>query len=238
MFRRLLLLSPLFVLMLSQRAAAQITDASSAVKSEVEKPSRDIVMLQLTYEGWSKDNDTVKTGGIGRGVNAYINYDFPIKKSNFSFSAGIGIGVSSVYLDNQQLQLTDTGTAGARARFVPETTDYKKYKVTTGYVEAPFELRYFGNKDNRNKGFKAAIGLRAGLLVGAKAKANTTVDGNKVVEKINTRRYFEKWRISATARVGWGNFSLFGSYNLNNVFKEGSGPAITPYSIGLAISGL
>ncbi len=238
MYRRLLLLSPLFLLFLNQRASAQMTGAGSTVKSEVEKPSRDIVMLQLTYEGWSKDKDSVKTGGLGRGVNAYINYDFPIKKSNFSFSAGIGIGVSNVYLKDQQVGVLDTGTAGQRIVFRPETTDYKKYKITTSYLEAPFELRYFGNKDNRNKGFKAAIGLRAGLLVGAKAKANTSVDGNKVVEKINTRRYFEKWRFSATARIGWGNFSLFGSYNLNHLFKDGSGPEITPYSVGICISGL
>ncbi len=225
-------------MLMSQYTSAQVSSATSSVKSEIQKPSRDIVMVQLTYEGWSKNNDSIKTGGVGRGINAYINYDFPIKKSNFSFSAGIGVGVSSVYLDNQQVTLTDTGTAGSRIAFVPESKDYKKYKITTSYVEAPFELRYFGNRDNRNKGFKAAIGLRAGLLVGAKAKGNTSVDGNKVVEKLNTRRYFEKWRFSATARVGWGNFSLFGSYNLNNVFKDGEGPVATPYSVGLCISGL
>jgi hypothetical protein len=238
MFRRLLLLSSLLILLLRQYASAQVADAATAVKSEVEKPSRDIVMLQFTYDGWSKDDDTIKTKGFGRGFNAYLNYDFPIKKSNFSFSAGIGIGTSNIFLDDQEVRLTDTGVAASRIAFVPEGTNYKKYKITTAYVEAPFELRYFGNKENRNKGFKAAIGLRAGMLVGAKAKGNTSVDGNKVVEKLNTRRYFEKWRVSATVRIGWGNFSLFGAYNLNNVFKDGEGPKATPYSIGLAISGL
>lgn len=195
-------------------------------------------MVQLTYENWASNSDSVRTGGLGRGFNAYLCYDFPIKKSNFSFAAGIGIGTANVYLDNQQVQLTDTGTLGSRVRFVNETTDYKKYKITTAYIEAPFELRYFGNKENRNKGFKAAIGLRAGLLVGGKAKSSRTVDGTKVVEKINTRRYMEKWRFSATARIGWGNFSIFGSYNLNNLYKDGSGPELTPYSVGICLTGL
>lgn len=233
------MLTPIFLLLVCQRTTAQTMNGSAgAVKSEVEKPSRDIVMIQLTYDGWIKNNDTIKTGGFGRGVNAYINYDFPIKKSNFSFSAGIGIGVSNVFLKDQEVRLTDTGVAASRITFVPEATDYKKYKITTAYVEAPFELRYFGNKENRNKGFKAAVGMRAGLLVGAKAKANTSVDGNKVVEKTNTRRYFEKWRFGATARIGWGNLSLFGAYNFNHLFKDGSGPEVTPYSVGIAISGL
>ena len=131
-----------------------------------------------------------------------------------------------------------TGAAGAAVRFEPETRDYSKYKITTAYLEAPFELRYFENRDNRNKGFKAAIGLRAGLLVGAHTKGVVKVDGSKVAEKINTRRYLEKWRFSATARIGWGNFSLFGSYNLNALFAQGSGPDVTPYSMGLCITGL
>ena len=195
-------------------------------------------MLQFTYEGWANKPDSVKTGGIGRGFNGYLCYDFPIQKSNFSFAAGVGVGSANIYLDDQQLRLTDTGARGEMVGFMNETTDYKKYKINTTYLEAPFELRYFGNRDNRNKGFKAAIGLRAGILVGAHTKSVRTVDGNKVVEKINTKRYLDKYRFSATARAGWGNFTLFGSYNLNSLYKEGSGPDIAPYSIGLCITGL
>ena len=239
MYQRLSLLA-LCLLFLSFGATAQETPATpgTAAEKALAKPSRDFVMLQFTYDGWNNKPDSVKTKGFGRGFNAYVLYDFPIKKSNFSFAAGIGIGTSNIYLDNQQLALTDTGTLGNQVRFVDETKDYKKYKITTAYVEAPFELRYFGNKENRNKGFKAAIGIRAGLLVGAHAKGNTSVEGDKVVEKTNTRRYLEKWRFSGTVRLGWGNFSVFGSYNFNNVFKENSGPQVTPYSIGIAITGL
>lgn len=195
-------------------------------------------MLQFTYEGWTNVPDSVNTVGFGRGFNGYLCYDFPIQKSNFSFAAGIGVGTSNIYLDNQQLRLTDTGAAGAQVTFTPETADYKKYKITTAYLEAPFELRYFSNRENRNKGFKAAIGLRAGTLVGAHVKGNLSVDGNKVVEKTNTKRYLEKWRFAATARIGYGNVTLFGSYNINTLFKEGSGPDITPYSVGICLTGL
>ena len=217
---------------------AQKTTEAAAAPSEITKPSRDFIMLQFTYEGWANKPDSIKTGGIGRGFNGYLCYDFPIQKSNFSFAAGVGVGTSNIYFDDQQLRLTDTGSRGAQVAFLPETTDYKKYKITTAYLEAPFELRYFGNRENRNKGFKAAIGMRVGTLVGAHVKDVRTVDGTKVVEKINTKRYLDKWRFSATARIGYGNFTLFGSYNLNTLFKEGSGPDIVPYSIGLCITGL
>jgi len=216
---------------------AQDVVSSDIKPTGIKKPSRDIIMIQITYDNWLNKPDSVSLTGFGRGTNFYICYDFPISKSNFSFAAGIGIGTSTLYLKDQQLVLTDTGAA-AQALFLPESKDYKKFKFSSTFLEAPFELRYFGNKDNRNVGFKAAIGLRVGTLLGVHTKARYTVDGSKVIEKENTKRFFENWRYAATVRVGWGNFSVMGAYNLGGVFKEGKGPDVTPYSIGLCITGL
>ncbi|MEJ0104210.1 MAG: hypothetical protein WDO19_17320 [Bacteroidota bacterium] len=38
----------------------------------------------------------------------------------------------------------------------------------------------------------------------------------------------------------WGMdiFTLFGSYQVGSLFKEGLGPDVRPYSIGLTLSGL
>jgi hypothetical protein len=216
--------------------SAQDVEKSTTTSSAIQKASRDFVMLQFTYEGWRKP-DSVRTTGFGRGFNGYICYDFPLGKSSFSFAAGIGIGTSNIYLNNQELYLEDTGSA-SRAHFIAERQDYKKFKLTTAYLEAPFEIRYFGNKDNRNKGFKTAIGLRVGTLLGAHTKGNRTLEGAKMKDKLGTKRFMETWRFAATARIGWGNFTIVGTYNLNNLFKVGLGPEITPYSIGLCISGL
>lgn len=212
--------------------AQEVEKGNKKTNAKIEKPARDFVMLQFTYEGWDKP-DSISTKGLSRGFNGYICYDFPIKKSHFSFAAGLGIGVSNIYLNNQEIFLD---SATSQATFIPETRDYKKYKLTTAYLEAPFELRYFGNKENRNRGFKAAIGLRAGTLVGAHTKGKLA--STKVSEKSNSKQYLETWRVSATMRLGWGNFSLLGTYNLNKLYKENNGPVITPYSIGLCITGL
>lgn len=236
MQKHLTLLVLLLALGSASFAQSAATDADNT--SETAKPARDNFMIQFTYEGWSKVPDSVKVGGLGRGFNAYLMYDFPIKKSNFSFAAGIGVGTSNIYFKDQQLTLTDTGTQGAVAHFEPESKDYKKFKLTTAYLEAPFELRYFGNKVNRNKGFKAAIGLRVGTLVGAHTKDRINVDGTKVIEKVNTKRFLDNWRYAGTLRLGYGNFSVFGSYNINSLFKENAGPPVVPYSVGLCITGL
>ena len=66
-------------------------------------PSRDYVMIQIGYDTWNSAPDSINITGIGRAFNAYICYDFPIQKSNFSFAAGLGIGTSNIYLKNHLL---------------------------------------------------------------------------------------------------------------------------------------
>jgi len=56
--------------------------------------------------------------------------------------------------------------------------------------------------------------------------------------KENSKSYFNTTRLAATARVGYGNFSLFGAYSLTGIFKDGIAPDIKGMQIGLAFSGL
>lgn len=205
-------------------------------KNTYSMPSRDYVMLQLGYEGWAGKPDSIKTGGIGRSFNGYICYDFPILKSNFSFAAGVGVSVNNIYFKNQIVNFADTST---QVLFQPEPVDYKKYKLTTTYLEAPFEFRYFSNKNNRNEGFKAAIGMKVGTLTGAHTKGKRTLENKPYTEKATSKRYFDNMRYAATLRLGYGNFSVYGQYSLSNLFKLNQGPDnIRTYQLGICITGL
>lgn len=203
------------------------------------KTARDFLMLQFAYNNWIQKPDSVHTKTFGYAFNSYFCYDFPIKKTKLSFAAGLGVHVSVVYLNQQALIDTDTVSAlNTQARFIADTNHFKRYKFVTTYLSAPFELRYYSNIQNRNKGFKAAAGLEIGTLLGAHTKALTSIDGTNVKFKTDTKRYVSPWDFAAIARIGWGNFTLYGSYNLTNVFKDNAGPPITPMSIGLSLSGL
>ncbi len=57
-------------------------------------------------------------------------------------------------------------------------------------------------------------------------------------KKKKSKRYFNGTRLSVTGRVGFGSLSLFTSYQVNAFIKEGFGPDVRPYSIGITISGL
>ncbi len=212
---------------------------SDAVKPGIiRKPARDFFMLQVGYNNWINKPDSVKTKKVGYVFNAFLCYDFPLKKSKFSFATGLGINTSVVYLDHQRLDNNDTGARGTAAHIVADTANTKRYKFNTTYLQAPFELRYYSNTANRNRGFKAAIGVQVGAFLGAHTKELTSAGGTTIKLKENTKRYISPWNFAATARVGMGNVSLFASYNITNVFKEASGPTLTPFSAGISISGL
>jgi len=61
---------------------------------------------------------------------------------------------------------------------------------------------------------------------------------NDYVMKESSKRFFNKNRLSGMVRVGYGHISLFGSYQFTQLFKDGAGPIVRPYTIGLNFSGL
>lgn len=210
--------------------------AQSEADAAYSKPSRDYFMFQLGYDGWAGAPDSVNVGGLSRSLNMYLCYDFPIKASNFSFAAGVGLASSNMFFKDQQVIIGDTNT---QIQFVDDNDVFKRFKLSMNYVEAPLELRYFSNKLNRNKGFKAAIGMKVGALLNSHVKGVRDFNNKPIREKESTRRFIETYRVGGTLRLGYGNFSVYGQYGLNGLFRVGNGPQdIFPYSVGICISGL
>lgn len=203
--------------------------------------SRDLIMLQLHYDDWAQKPDSINMKGLNRGFSAYIMMDFPFKKAaQFSFAAGIGVGTYNYYFSNQRLILNEGNqTVIFRNLYEPESTNYKKIKFNTAYLEAPLELRFFGDPYNRNRGFKFALGMKVGYLLSVHTKERVIVGDVTLTQKFGGLKvYNPTWTFSPTVRIGWGNFSVFGQYSLSQQFTSGLGPEVYPFSIGLTISGL
>ena len=205
--------------------------------------SNDHFMVQLGYNMWDGAPDSINTKGLPRTVNVYFLFDFPFK-SNPKLSAAIGAGIATdhMYFDKMYVGIKDN-TENLQFRDLSDTTHFKKYKLSTTYLEAPVELRFSSNPDDNRRSIKAAVGVKVGTLLSAMVKGKNLEDRNEnsVLEytsKEKSKRFFESPRISGTARVGIGAFTLFGSYSFTTLFKEGTAPAIRPISVGLTLSGL
>ena len=120
---------------------------------------------------------------------------------------------------------------------------FKKYKIATAFLEVPLEFRYLSKPTEPNKSFKVALGGRIGALVNVHTKGKTLQDKNdrtinEYLEKENSKRFINGTRFMATARVGYGIFSVFGAYQINSILKDAAGPAMHLYQVGLTLSGL
>ena len=205
----------------------------------------DHIMLQVSYDRWMGVPDSIKNHmtGLPRGANFYVMLDKVFKAApQFSVAFGVGVGTSSIYFKNYSV---DVKSNNAKLPFtnLDNLDHFKKYKLATTYLEIPLEIRYTFDPVNERKSIKAAIGFKVGTIINAHTKGKTLLDKddktlNSYTAKETSSRFLNSTRFAATARVGYGNFSIFGSYQLNNVFKDGVAPPVKLLQIGLCISGL
>lgn len=217
------------------------------VTGKLNSPAKanDHFMVQFSSDNWLDAPDSIqsKTKSISRGVNVYVMYDKSFKENpKFSIAFGIGIGTSNIYFDKMTVNINGS-TPQLSFNNLDTSFRFNKFKVSTAYAEIPLEFRYFSNPNNPNKSFKVALGAKIGTLINAHTKGKTLLNAsgttiNQFTQKVTAKGYFNTTRIAATARVGYGNFSVFGSYNLTTMFKDNVAANIKLLQLGICFSGL
>jgi Outer membrane protein beta-barrel domain len=241
------------VLLIAANASAQTAKTDSTKKkkdwSKVHLTNRanDHFMVQLGYDGWAPIPDTIHLKGFSHSVNVYIMMDFPFKTDpRFSAGLGLGIGSSNIKFDKQQPNIIATSATLPFPDLSSTTTNlnhFKKFKLVSTYLEVPVELRFVGDPENSDRSWKAAVGIKAGLLLNVHTRGKTLLNAagttiNNYTEKESSKFYFNGSRLAGTARIGYGHVSLFGQYQITSFIKDQRGPSIHPYSIGITFSGL
>jgi hypothetical protein len=249
MMKKILLAS----LLLSTVYLAQAQDNASTKKKtdwsklDLSNRANDHFMIQFGYDGWVNAPDSANPSGFNRHFNMYFMLDKPFKTDpRFSLGFGLGAGSSNIYFKNTIIGMQSNSSTLAFTD-VSGSNHYKKYKLTTIFLEAPLEFRYVSDPLNSDRSFKIAVGMKLGYLLNAYTKGKNYQDqtgasiyGTSYKQKDYNKNYFNTTKAAATLRVGYGHFSLDGSYQLTTVLKSSAstGGAINPYSIGLTLSGL
>ena len=232
------------LLLISITGMAQETPKKSKNKPKIDLSGRsnDHLLLQAGYTQWANLPDTLKTSGLSKSFNAYLMFALPFKNDpRLSMAFGPGIGSDHILFTKRRIGIKELSPT-LQFTNVQDTNHYKKSKLATVYLEAPIEFRYNSDPEN-NKGFKWAVGIKVGTLLNAHTR-NTKWQNrngnllNNYVMKETSKRFFNRTRLVAHGRVGLGHVSVFGSYQLTTVIKDGFGPAVRPFTIGLTISGL
>jgi hypothetical protein len=190
-----------------------------------------------------------------RTVNIYYQYPIRFGRSKFSFNPGLGVSLErwkftngAMLIDTLELVSFPNGAVAtdqveqynllSPKRIYPELA--KKSMFVTNYFEIPIEFRFDTNPEDINRSFNIAVGGRVGILFDAftKIKYNDLGEVVKVKNKLN--HGVNPFRYGIYTRVGIGGFSLFGFYNLTDMFEKDKGPEATTMNsltVGISING-
>lgn len=158
-----------------------------------------------------------------RTLNIYYTYELQLFKSKISLVPGIGFSLERFKFKNG----ATLGYSGDSVKLLlpSETpiTGERKSQLITNFIDIPVELRFTSNPDDPNRAFKVAVGGRVGYLYDAFTKMKYKADGETKQLKDKQNFNLNRFRYGVYGKLGLGNFSLFGYYNLTPLFKEGEG---------------
>ncbi|MES2003796.1 MAG: hypothetical protein V4450_04695 [Bacteroidota bacterium] len=245
MKKTLLVFLSLSVSFLAMSQSTNSTTNSSTKLLDLSNRASDHLMIQYGADSWTNRPDSVRTGGFSRHFNIYFMFDKPFKTNQkLSIAYGIGIGTSNMFFNNTNVDIRSTS---AKLPFtnVDSANHFSKFKVVNIYAEIPVELRYFSDPANPSKSWKAALGVKVGSLLKTYTKGKNLVNksgasiyGPSYIQKESNKRYFNGTMMAVTGRIGYGIISLDAGYQINGVLKDGVGPSMNKFSLGVTLSGL
>ena len=241
------ILSAFAILFFGTLLQAQAPLTKDYSKIDLTGRAADHLMFQFGSDSWTGKPDSVKTSGFSRHFNMYFMYDFPMKKNpHYSVAVGIGVGSSNIFLDpHTYVDVKSTSTTLPFHHLDSTANHFSKEKLSTMYLQAPLELRYYTDPAHPNSSWKAAVGVKIGTLLKGYSKAKnyvrqdgTSVYGSSYIEKEYNKRWFNPIDVSITSRIGYSIFSISCEYTPTSYLGDGYGAAMNKLSIGLTISGL
>lgn len=184
--------------------------------------------LDFYTDIWLKKPPDIKTRAINQGISAFGMYNYPFGESNLSIAIGIGTGFHNMYTKGI---IEDIKADTILFVPIPDSIDYKRYKLGLSYIDIPLEFRL-----KTEKKFRVAIGAKFGFRIDGKTKyKGDRTDGELVVQKEKQVENLNNFRFGPTLRIGYDWFNVYAYYQVTKVFEPGGGPDIYPLSIGITL---
>jgi hypothetical protein len=197
----------------------------------------------LTANGFVNAKDQLTTGSeLGfleldpaRSIGVQLNLlekRFPIIKGFLGVTTGLGIQWNRYALkgnyDITSVNDTIFGTLNS-------TLNYSTNTLSSVYLQAPLLLQINTNK-NRSESWTISAGVVGGIRLGGLHKTKWEVEGNEKKEKTKDDFNFNPFQASLMALVGYGQWNLYMTYNLTDVFNEGSALSLRGVNAGILLS--
>lgn len=206
------------------------------------------LLVDIGLNSWSSAPNNISLNGFqSKTVNLTYYYDIPLGKNGLTFTPGIGLSFEKYSIENNFTFTSSINNSGVRSvsatdltTILDNPTAFGKSKLGLNYFDIPLEIRYYSSKNQYNRGFRAALGVKGGVLYSSFVKYRfEDATGDKRLVKDRQELGFNRFRYGVQGRVGFGGFSLFGFYELSNKWDiEPAGGADTKtLTIGISLTG-
>jgi hypothetical protein len=156
---------------------------------------------------------------------------FPIIKDYLGVVTGLGFQWNrySIKGDYDFNVVNDTLVANATG------INYTKNTLSSAYLQAPLLLQISTSK-NPNKAWNISAGIVGGVRIDARQIQKWEADDKKNKDKTKDDFQFNPFQASLMATIGYGDWSLYATYGLSDVFNEGSAPKVRGVNAGILLS--
>ena len=156
---------------------------------------------------------------------------FPIINDYLGVVTGLGIQWNRYALKGNY----DLGVVNDTLIGINTGVNYTKNVLTSSYLQAPLLLQISTNK-NPDKAWNISAGVVGGIRIDARQEQKWEADGKKNKDKTKDDFQFNPFQASLMATVGYGDWSLYMTYGLTDVFNEGSAPKVRGVNAGILLS--
>lgn len=157
--------------------------------------------------------------------------DIPIVNHRIGLVSGMGWTMNNYKFDNP---VTLERTNGIINPVNLDESGLEKSKLTVSYLTVPLLMEFQIPVNGDLNQLFVAGGVIGGVNIGSHTKVKYKHSKNKDHGSFSINPF----KYALTARVGVKDICLFANYSLSPLFKDGKGPEIYPFTIGISLCNL
>lgn len=177
----------------------------------------------------------------GKSWNMNLNFaQYSINFVNNKFGLVTGLGIEWNYYrfdnDNSVQENPTTGIIEPIDLSVTQPSwSIEKSKLSTTYATIPLLLEIHSSSSQSN-GIVFSAGAIGGVKLGSNTKVVYKENGDKNKDKTKDDFNLAPFRYGVHARIGVGDWLIYGTYYFTSIFEKDKGPELYPISVGFALS--
>jgi hypothetical protein len=199
----------------------------------------------INADGAAPDGDDFMALDIANSRFFSINFlelKYEFGTPHFGLLTGAGIEFTSYKLDNN-VTLAFNSDSTYALMTAPDSTGMStvfrrdgltKNKLRQIGLRVPFMLE-FNTSKIRKRSFHLGVGLIGTIYFDNMYKQKFTNDGDRIKARNNGSYNLSPYRLSATARFGYGGLNLFAEVGLTELFDNNKGPELYPVNLGITL---